>query len=293
MSIPRTTKAYRRTEGDLPRTIVQTTEALPRQEELGPHDVLIKVHAVSLNYRDVAMLNGLYPAAIQDRGIPCSDCAAEVIAMGASVQDFVLGDRVAPIFDVNNFTGLEDEPHRSLGGDLPGVLREHAVYEDKLLVKLPEYLTWEEASTLTCAGVTAWNALDGLKMKRKDPVVLLQGTGGVSLFALAICIAAGIKAIITSSSDEKLEAVKKLGPDVHGINYKTTASQKDAILEITNGKGVDFVVNNSGPGSIPEDVGFLRARGGTVSLVGFLSGLGGTWDPSEMLGVMQKVAKIQ
>lgn len=144
MSIPTTTKAYRRTEGDLPRTIVQTTETLPRPDELGPHDVLIKVHTVSLNYRDVAMLNGLYPVPCEDRGIPCSDCAAEVIAIGTSVQDFALGDRVAPIFDVTNFTGLEDESHRGLGGDVAGVLREYAVFEDKVLVKLPEYLTWEE-----------------------------------------------------------------------------------------------------------------------------------------------------
>lgn len=158
MSIPTTTKAYRRTEGALPRTIVQTTEALPRPDELGPHDVLIKVRAVSLNYRDVAMLNGLYPVPMEDRGIPCSDCAAEVIATGTSVQEFALGDRVAPIFDVNNFTGLEDEPHCGLGGEVAGVLREFAVFEDKVLVKLPDYLTWEEVceSASDVVALSAW-----------------------------------------------------------------------------------------------------------------------------------------
>lgn len=136
--------------------------------------------------------------------------------------------------------------------------------------------------------VVVWNTVDAWGANAKA-----TGTGGVSLFALAFCIATGTKAIITSSSDEKLEAVKKLGPDIHGINYRTVASQKDAVLEITNGKGVDLVINNTGPGSIPEDLGLLRTRGGTVSLVGFLAGFGGTWEPSAIMGVMQKVAKIQ
>jgi NADPH:quinone reductase-like Zn-dependent oxidoreductase len=144
MSIPRTSKAFRRTEGDLPRTIEQTTESLPTLDELGPLDVLINVHAVSLNFRDVAMLNGRYPVSVEDRGIPCSDCAAEVVAIGTSVRSFALGDKVAPIFDVANFSGLEDEPHCALGGSVAGVLREYAVFEERLLVKLPEHLTWEE-----------------------------------------------------------------------------------------------------------------------------------------------------
>ncbi|KAH6682133.1 alcohol dehydrogenase [Plectosphaerella plurivora] len=293
MSIPSTHKVFRRTEGDIPRTVQQTTESLPSVEELGPDDVLIKVHAVSLNYRDVAMLNGIYPVQVQDRGIPCSDCAGEVVAIGTSVQDFAVGDRVAPIFDITNFTGLEDEPGRALGGDVAGVLREYAVFKENILVRLPYSLTWEEASTLSCAGVTAWTALEGLQTPRKDAAALMQGTGGVSLFALALCIANGTKAIITSSSDDKLEAVKKLGPDVHGINYKTTLNQRDAILEITNGKGVDYVVNNTGPGSIPDDISFLRGRGGTISLIGFLDGFSGKWEPSAIMALMGKHAKIR
>lgn len=144
MSIPRTSKAFRRTEGDLPRTIEQTTESVPTVDELGPLDVLIKVHAVSLNFRDVAMLNGRYPVSVEDRGIPCSDCAAEVVAIGTSVRSFALGDKVSPIFDITNLSGLEDEPNCALGGSVAGVLREYAVFEERLLVKLPEHLTWEE-----------------------------------------------------------------------------------------------------------------------------------------------------
>ncbi|KAJ4314809.1 hypothetical protein N0V84_008695 [Fusarium piperis] len=304
MPFPTTTLVFRRTDGSLPRTIEQSSEALPVPNELDSHEVLIKINAVSLNFRDVAMLHGRYPLEVEQEGIPCSDCAAEVIAVGSAVQDFTVGDRVAPIFDVSNITGHEDEPSSALGGDTAGVLREYAVFQEKLLVHLPKHLTWEEASTLSCAGVTAWSALDTPTSARKDAAALLQGespvpfphslrTGGVSLFALLLCIACGIKPIITSSSDEKLEAIKKLGPGIHGINYKSTTNQKAEILEATDGKGVDFVVNNTGPGSIPEDIGFLRQRGGTVSLIGFLDGTGGDWEPSAIMALMGKSAKLK
>ncbi|GKT51469.1 zinc-type alcohol dehydrogenase-like protein [Colletotrichum spaethianum] len=293
MTHPTTSLVFRRTDGDLPRTIEQSTEALPAPDELGSRDVLIKIHAVSLNFRDVAMLNGRYPVEVQQYGIPCSDCAAEVIAVGPAVQDFVVGDRVAPIFDLNNLTGHEDKPMRALGGDHPGVLREYAVFDEEVLVHLPKHLTWEEAATLTCAGVTAWNALDTPTSAREEAAALLQGTGGVSLFALLLCLASGIKPIITSSSDEKLVAIKKLGSSIHGINYKTTTDQKAEILQATNGKGVDFVVNNTGPASIPDDIGFLRQRGGTVSLVGFLEGGGSNWEPGAVMALMSKAAKLK
>jgi NADPH:quinone reductase-like Zn-dependent oxidoreductase len=144
MSIPETYKAFRRTTGDFPRTIVPTTEQLPR--ELGPHDVLLKIHAVSLNYRDPWMLHGGYPAPMLDRGIPCSDAAAEVVSLGNGVKEFAVGDRVSVIIDLSNLTGYEDEPPSSLGGDTEGVLREYAVFEDKHLVHLPKHLSWEEVS---------------------------------------------------------------------------------------------------------------------------------------------------
>lgn len=145
MTIPTEAKVFRRTHGDLPRTVTQVTEPVPAPGDLGTHDVLIKIHAVSLNFRDVAMLNGRYPAEVEDEGIPCSDCAAEVVAIGSSVGDFAIGDMVAPIFDIEDFTGLEDD-NCALGGSTAGVLREYAVYEDKLLVHLPKHLSWEEVS---------------------------------------------------------------------------------------------------------------------------------------------------
>jgi NADPH:quinone reductase-like Zn-dependent oxidoreductase len=139
---PNTYSAFRRTTGDLPRTIELSSEVLP--DDLGPTAVLIKIYAVSLNFRDVAMLTGRYPVQVEEAGIPVSDCAAEVVEIGSAVKDFKVGDRVTVIFDTANFTGLEDETMEALGGDVPGVLREFAVYEEKLLLKLPDHITWEE-----------------------------------------------------------------------------------------------------------------------------------------------------
>ncbi|KAL6915616.1 hypothetical protein ACHAPO_008049 [Fusarium lateritium] len=290
MPIPETYKAFRRTTGDIPRTISPSTEKL--SQELGPHDVLLKIHAVSLNFRDVAMINGRYPVEVIDRGVPCSDAAAEVAAIGSAVKDFAVSDHVSVIFDLGRLTDNDDAPPQALGGDVDGVLREYAIFEDKYIVKIPKNLSWEEAATITCAGVTAWTSLDGLKTENPRSA-LLQGTGGVSLFALLICLAAGIRPIITSSSEKKLEDIRKLGADVRTMNYKTVADQAAEVQRLTDGKGVDFVVNNTGPGSIPEDISFLRRRGGLVSLVGFLAGINGDWDPSAIMGLMQKSAKIK
>ncbi|KAK4663980.1 putative secondary metabolism biosynthetic enzyme [Podospora pseudopauciseta] len=290
MPIPETYKAFRRTTGDLPRTIVPSTE--PMVQELAPHDVLLKIHAVSLNFRDVGMLNGRYPVDVIERGIPCSDAAAEVAAIGSAVKDFAIGDHVSVNFDLGHLVAGDDEPMQALGGDVDGVLREYAVFEDKELVQLPKHLSWEEASTIACAGVTAWTALDNLKAPNPRSA-LLQGTGGVSLFALLICLAAGIKPIITSSSDRKLEEIRKLGSDVGTINYKTVSDQVSEVKRLTDGKGVDFVINNTGPASLPEDISFLRSRGGVVSLVGFLAGFNGDWQPSAIMALMSKFAKLK
>ncbi|KXX80835.1 putative zinc-type alcohol dehydrogenase-like protein YogA [Madurella mycetomatis] len=291
MSLPTAYRAFRRTTGDLPRTISPSTEQLP--QDLGPSEVLIKIRTVSLNFRDVAMLHGRYPLDVQERGIPCSDAAAEVAAVGNMVKDFAVGDRVSAIFDLTKLTGCEDEPRCELGGDVHGVLREYAIYEEKHLVKLPEYLSWEEAAAVTCAGVTAWAALDGLKSVDRLRSALFQGTGGVSMFALLLCLAAGIRPIITSSSDKKLDDIRKLSSNIGTINYKTVSDQASEVKRLTDGKGVDIVINNTGPASIPEDLSFLRQRGGLVSLVGFLDSLDGDWKPSAILALLIKSAKLK
>nr|POE87430.1 zinc-type alcohol dehydrogenase-like protein [Quercus suber] len=235
MALPKEYRAYRRTIGDLPNTIELSTEKLP--DKLGANDVVIKIRAVSLNYRDPAMLHGTYPAPFGDRGIPVSDCAAEVVATGPAVKDFTIGDRVAPIFNVSAITGIEDEPMQGLGGEVPG-------------------------------------------------------TGGVSMFALILCQAAGITTIITSSSDDKLAQIKKTWPKVQGINYKTS-NQETEIARITDSKGVDVVVNNSGVASLITDLKSLRTRGGVVSLVGFLGGMDAKWDPREMFNILFKNAILK
>ncbi|KAJ4258747.1 hypothetical protein NW762_007834 [Fusarium torreyae] len=272
MAYPSSCRSFRRTEPPYPLAIVPSTETLP--ETLGVHDVVIRIHAVSLNFRDVAMLHeGRYPAPAESQGIPASDCAAEVVAVGDEVKEFKTGDHVAPVFNMKNLDGTErDIEAVALGGDGPGVLREFAVFEDKFLVKLPQHLSWEEASTIACAGLTAWTSLDSLELLNDDTVVLLQGTGGVSMFALR---------------------VKELGHSVEGINYKKHADVAAEAIRLTGGKGVDYVLNNTGPSSIPSDLQALRKKRGTVSLVGFLEGFEADWSPSILLTVLTKAAKIQ
>ena len=141
MSIPESCKAFRRAADG--STVEMVEEKLP--STLEPSQVLIHIHAISLNYRDVAMMNGKYPVAVIDRGIPASDCAAEVITVGSRVKDFQPGDHVTVIFDLNNITGTEDET-KVLGGDVDGVLRQYAVFDQSVLVHLPRYLSWEEVS---------------------------------------------------------------------------------------------------------------------------------------------------
>ncbi|KAK3325066.1 alcohol dehydrogenase [Apodospora peruviana] len=300
-AIPETHRAYRRTPGtgtaENPVSIEQTTEpTIPSGGKLGPHDVMIRIRAVSLNYRDIAMLNGRYTMNTLDSGIVASDCAAEVAALGSSVTDFKVGDRVSPIFALEYRTGNEDlevDEFSMLGGDCDGVLREYAVFEDKVLVHLPKHLTWEEASTIACAGCTAWNALNAPSSLGQNKTALLQGTGGVSMFALLIALAGDIKPIISSSSDQKLEAIKKLAPEgtILGYNYKANPDQSAAVRAMLGGKGVDIIVNNTGPPNIPADIATLR-RNGRISLVGFLEGVLADWNPAQLMALIGKSGSI-
>ncbi|KAL7794282.1 GroES-like protein [Trichoderma ceciliae] len=286
MAIPQTYKAYHRTTGDLPLTVVQSSETTPK--DLGANNVLVKIHSVSLNYRDVAMLHGAYPAPVLDNGIPASDCAAEVVAVGSAVRQFKAGDAVSPNFFVNYLTGSETEPAEGLGGNIEGVLGEYAAFPENTLVRLPDYLSWDEASTIACAGVTAWTSTDGLKnLSPESSYVLLEGTGGVSMFALLLLIDAGIKTIITSSSDAKIAQIEKLSPLVTGVNYKAHPIVSAEVWRITNGRGVDIVVNNIGPGSIPSNIESIR-HGGSIAIVGFLGGVTADWNPSELIKLMFK-----
>lgn len=175
MALPDTYRAFRRTTGPpYPLTIHPTTEPLPHS--LAPHAVLLRIHAISLNYRDIAMLAAPFPMPVAPNGIPTSDCAAEVVAVGDAVTRVRVGERVAPNVDVAHVTGEErDEGGRALGGEVEGVLGEFAVVGEEVLVRVPAHLAWEEAATVPCAGLAAWMALGQLEGLGEGSSVLLEG----------------------------------------------------------------------------------------------------------------------
>jgi NADPH:quinone reductase-like Zn-dependent oxidoreductase len=293
MTLPTTHRVYRRTSDGKSIELLEE----PLSHDLKPNQALIKIHAVSLNYRDIAMLNGTYPVEVINQGVPCSDAAATVVAVGSTVEKVKVGDYVTPSFQTNFVTGTEKHAvYSALGGDIDGVLREYAVFDVDILTKVPEHLSYEEASTIACAGVTAWTSLDMGRSLKADSA-LMQGTGGVSMFALVICVAAGITPIMTSSSDEKLEQVKRLGSrenPVLGINYSTHPDWDVEAMKLTDGLGVDVVVNNVGYSAMEKSINALVRRQGTISLVGFLGGMPEQKDmPDTVIPLMKKQAKMQ
>jgi NADPH:quinone reductase-like Zn-dependent oxidoreductase len=241
----------------------------------GPGQVAVRVRAVSLNFRDTLVVKGLYSRKLHLPLVPCSDAAGEVIAVGEGVKRFRAGDRVSANFMPLWVEGrLNDERARTaLGAAVDGVLAEQVVFDQQALVQIPEMLSFEEASTLPCAGVTAWNALMVAGGLRASETVLVLGTGGVSIFALQFARMAGALVMITSSSDEKLARARELGADV-GINYKTTPDWEDKVRELTARRGVDHVIEVGGAETLPKSVRAVRF-GGHVALIGNLTGRGG------------------
>ncbi|KAL4748778.1 hypothetical protein BDW72DRAFT_214589 [Aspergillus terricola var. indicus] len=260
-------RVFRRTDDYTPGTpkVQLLTEALPA---LTSSSVLIQVHAVAVNYRDANIANGGNPWPVTPHGIPCNDAAGEVIAVGENARFIAVGDRVAPIIDTENLTGRE--PTRSwLAADEDGVLADYIVFDEGKVCKLPAHLDWVSASIIPCAGVTAWSSLLGFGM---GTTVLIQGTGGVSMFALKLARSAGMKVIMTSSSDEKLSKISAQFPDppLLTVNYATHPEWHEEVLKLTDGVGVDLVVEVGGSNSLVKSMKCTR-RGGTVSQVGYLS----------------------
>jgi NADPH:quinone reductase-like Zn-dependent oxidoreductase len=234
--------------------------------------VLVKVAACSLNFRDYMMVRGTYPMAVRDNLVPLSDGAGEVVEVGPGVLRVKAGDRVAGNF-FQRWPGGEPGPQLqafALGGSIDGMLAECVVLEEDGVVKLPAHLSLEEGATLPCAAVTAWHAMFHHAQLIAGQTVLLQGTGGVSVFGLQFAHAMGITAIITSSSDEKLKRAKALGA-AHGINYKTTPEWDKAAVELNGGRGVDLVLDVGGKDTLTRSFGAIRVNG-KVSLIGGLSG---------------------
>ncbi len=239
---------------------------------LAPHQIRLTMKCASLNFRDSLMVRGAYNPKQKLPLVPCSDGAGVVAETGAQVSRVRVGDRVSPIFAQRWIGGVptHEKLRSTLGGPLDGTLAGEMVLDAESVVKVPEHLSDQEAATLPCAALTAWNALTGYTPVRAGDTVLVQGTGGVSIFALQLAKVLGCRVIATSSSDEKLERVKALGAD-HVINYATEPEWGRVARELTGGAGVDHVVEVGGAGTLAQSLKAIRI-GGQISLIGVLSG---------------------
>ncbi|HEX3129038.1 MAG TPA: NAD(P)-dependent alcohol dehydrogenase [Thermoanaerobaculia bacterium] len=257
--------------------------------EPGPGQVLVQMHAVSLNYRDLLVIRGVWRP--KEPRIPGSDGVGEVVATGEGVTRVQSGDRVAGIF----YPGWIDGPAApeklqapSLGGTgADGTLAELAVFDEEAVVKVPEHLSDEEAATLPLAGVTAWHAVVTRGGVKEGDTVLVQGTGGVSLFALQFARMMGASVIVTSSSEEKLRRALRLGA-IHGINYKDTPAWDELALELTGNRGVDHIVEVVGAENLTRSLNAVRMSG-TISVIGLL---GGTSAQIETFGFVEKNVRL-
>lgn len=254
----------------------------------GPGEVLVGVRAVSLNFRDLLVIKGKYNPKMKLPRIPCSDGAGEVLAVGDGVTAWKVGDRVAAIFMQNWLEGplTQARSRGALGGDVDGMLTEQIVLKDTGLVGIPDHLSYQEACTLPCAAVTAWNAL-GSGDLRPGGTVLIQGTGGVSIFALQFARLRGLRVLGVSSSDEKLKRAKGLGLDA-GLNYRENPDWENWAREQTGGEGVDLVVEVGGAGTLPRSIKAVR-YGGTVAQIGVLDE---TAVPLPVSAILHKMVRI-
>jgi NADPH:quinone reductase-like Zn-dependent oxidoreductase len=258
--------------------------------EPGPGQVLVRMRAASLNYRDLMVVKGVYNPKLKRPLVPLSDGSGEVIAVGTGVTRVRTGDRVAGTFFQDWVDGdlTEEKARTALGGGMDGILADYVLFRETGVVRVPEHLTDEEAATLPCAAVTAWNALVTQGGVHPGDTVLIQGTGGVSLFALQFALLSGARVIATSSSDEKLARVRELGaPD--GVNYRAAPDWDERVRELTGGKGVDHVVEVGGAGTLGRSLRAVR-MGGRISLIGVLAGGDAEVNP---LPALMKSIRIQ
>jgi NADPH:quinone reductase-like Zn-dependent oxidoreductase len=258
--------------------------------EPGPGQVVVRVHAISFNYRDLMMVKGLYNPKLRLPRVPCSDGAGEVVAVGAGVTMWRRGDRVAGIFMQNWLDGppAPEKVKGALGGDVDGMLAEYVVLHENGMVAVPDHMSFQEASTLPCAAVTAWNALAAGDVK-PGGTVLVQGTGGVSIFALQFARLRGAKVLGISGSHDKLHRAYELGLDA-GLNYNEVPEWDRWAIEQT-GEGVDLIVEVGGVGTLPRSLRALR-MGGTIAQVGVLTGVT-TGEALPMAAILHKQARIR
>jgi NADPH:quinone reductase-like Zn-dependent oxidoreductase len=255
----------------------------------GPGEVLIAIRAISLNFRDLMMVKGLYNPHLKLPRIPCSDGAGEVVAAGEGVSAWKPGDRVAGIFMQNWLDGplTSSKAKGALGGDIDGMLATHVVLKESGLVAVPPHLSFQEAATLPCAAVTAWNALNAANLT-PGSTVLIQGTGGVSIFALLFAKLKGLRVLGISSSDEKLKRATALGLDA-GFNYRKDPAWDRWALHETDSEGVNLVVEVGGAGTLASSLKAVRTCG-TVAQIGVLSG---AVEPISIPSILHKAVCIQ
>jgi NADPH:quinone reductase-like Zn-dependent oxidoreductase len=255
----------------------------------GPGEVLVRVRAVSINYRDLLMVKGLYNPKMKLPRIPCSDGAGEVAAVGEGVTQWKEGDRVTGAF-MQNWVDGPPTPAKvkgALGGDIDGMLTEYRCLKEAGLVALPAHLSFAEAAALPCAAVTAWNALAAGNLK-PGATVLILGTGGVSIFALQLAKLMSARVLGISSSAAKLERARSLGLDL-GLNYRETPAWDRWAMDQTGSEGVDLVVEVGGVGTLPRSLAAIR-MGGVIAQIGVLAGPG---DPLPLALILHKQARIQ
>ena len=262
-----------------------TIEDIPAINE---HQILVQVKASSLNYHDYAVVSGMW-GPLENR-IPMSDGAGEVVAIGGDVKNFKVGDYVVstffPFWDKGEpiYSDFKTVP----GDGVDGYARDFVVAEENFFTKAPMHWTHLESSTLTTAALTAWRALFEDVHITKNDTILIQGTGGVSIYALQFAKMIGARVVATSSSDAKIKRLYELGAD-HCVNYKKTSEWGNAVLDWTNGQGVDYVVDVGGPNTINHSLTACKVNG-HISFIGILSGLDGKLD---MISLLLKQIKIQ
>lgn len=241
----------------------------------GPTEVVVRMQAASLNFRDLAIVRGKYIGGpVTQNTIPLSDGAGVVEAVGNAVDSFAVGDRVTATF-------FQGGPMQTLGSPIDGTLASYRVFDQSGLIAIPDGVSFEQAATLPCAGVTAYNALFEGKGLRPGETVLTLGTGGVSIMALQLAKAAGARVIVTSSSNDKLARARELGADVT-INYRERTDWDAAVMESTDGRGADHVIELGGVGTLPRSYQCVGQEG-EIKLIGVMTRPDGDLSPYPLM----------
>lgn len=281
-------KAYQITKDYSIETLKQVEK---NNIKLLPNEILIQIKAVSLNYRDLLVIKGVDKWKPPIGRIPVSDGVGIVVETGNQVTEVAVNDRVAGLFFPNWMDGKlsSEKLVNSLGGNAnDGMLQEYVILKENEVIKVPDYLTNEEAATLPCAAITAWHGLMEKGNVKAGDSVLIQGTGGVSLFSMQFALAAGAEVILLSGSDDKLERAKKLGVN-HLINYKSVPQWENEVIKITNGIGAKHIVEVVGSDHINKSIEAV-ALDGTISVIGIMNGLTGNINTAQL---MSKQIKLQ